>query len=200
MAENIQKKSDILKSAEILFRKKGFHNTKMEEVATSAGVGKGTIYDYFSGKQDVFDKICIRNARLIYQILFEINIKDICFKDKLRFIIKNTIRAAEFDDISMESIFSDRNILSEDALKAVKYYASETYKILNEIISQGKSEGNIRKDVSSIMVSSFIIGAIGEYYRVNTNNKYLISDEDSILNLFLYGFSQNECPSHNLNK
>lgn len=194
MADNIQKKSDILKSAEILFRKKGFHNTKMEEVAAFAGVGKGTIYDYFSSKQDVFDKICIRNARLIYQMLFEINSKDICFKDKLRFIIRNTIKAAELENISMDNIFSNRNILSEDALKVVIYYASEIYKILNGIIAQGKSEEIIRKDVSSIMVSCFIIGATGEYYRINTNNKSLISDEDIILNFFLNGFGQNVCP------
>ena len=63
MAEKNQKKNDILSAAKSLFKEKGFHNTKMDEIAANAGVGKGTLYEYYKNKQDIFDEACIEIGR-----------------------------------------------------------------------------------------------------------------------------------------
>jgi TetR/AcrR family fatty acid metabolism transcriptional regulator len=47
------KREAILASAFEIFNEKGFHNTKIEEIAQRAGVGKGTVYLYFSSKEDL---------------------------------------------------------------------------------------------------------------------------------------------------
>lgn len=39
---------------------KGFHNTTLEEIASHAGFGKGTIYNYFSSKEELFYAIIDR--------------------------------------------------------------------------------------------------------------------------------------------
>ena len=41
------KRELILEAAINVFSTKGYHNTRMEEIASQAGVGKGTIYEYF---------------------------------------------------------------------------------------------------------------------------------------------------------
>jgi AcrR family transcriptional regulator len=48
------KRLQILAAAAKIFTAKGFHPTKVEEIATAAGVGKGTVYEYFSSKTEVF--------------------------------------------------------------------------------------------------------------------------------------------------
>lgn len=48
------KKNLILKSAYELFSENGFHSTKMIDIAKNAGIGKGTIYEYFSSKDELF--------------------------------------------------------------------------------------------------------------------------------------------------
>ncbi len=45
---------DILESARELFARKGYHNTTLEEIARQAEFGKGTIYNYFDSKEDLF--------------------------------------------------------------------------------------------------------------------------------------------------
>ena len=45
------KREAILESAFEIFGRKGYHNTKIEEIAQHAGVGKGTIYLYFDSKE-----------------------------------------------------------------------------------------------------------------------------------------------------
>ncbi len=47
----IDRKGEILDAATLVFGKFGFHGATMEEIAKEAGIGKGTIYGYFSSKE-----------------------------------------------------------------------------------------------------------------------------------------------------
>ena len=48
------KKMEILHAAMQVFAQKGVVKTKMIDIATSAGIGKGTIYEYFRSKEEIF--------------------------------------------------------------------------------------------------------------------------------------------------
>lgn len=48
------KKTRILHSAMKVFSQKGFHQAKVEEIAENADVGKGTVYEYFKSKEELF--------------------------------------------------------------------------------------------------------------------------------------------------
>lgn len=47
------KRKQIAKSTCELFIKKGFVNISVSEIAEVAGIGKGTVYEYFSNKEDI---------------------------------------------------------------------------------------------------------------------------------------------------
>ena len=49
-----KKRKDILAVAEELFATRLFHEVKLDEVAAKAKIGKGTIYIYFSSKEDLY--------------------------------------------------------------------------------------------------------------------------------------------------
>jgi AcrR family transcriptional regulator len=51
------KRGEILGAAAAVFAAKGFHKTLMDDVASRAGIGKGTIYRYFTDKEDLFFSI-----------------------------------------------------------------------------------------------------------------------------------------------
>lgn len=48
------KKREILQAAYEVFSKKGFHNASVSDIAHEAGIAKGSIYDYFHSKDDLF--------------------------------------------------------------------------------------------------------------------------------------------------
>ena len=57
MPPNIQKQEKwnlILDAAARVFAKRGYNRTLMADIAAQAGIGKGTIYEYFSSKDDLF--------------------------------------------------------------------------------------------------------------------------------------------------
>jgi AcrR family transcriptional regulator len=49
-----QRPREILDAALRMFAQHGFAGTKLDEVATAAGIGKGTIYLYYETKEDLF--------------------------------------------------------------------------------------------------------------------------------------------------
>ena len=52
-----RKRSEILEAAMTVFAQKGFHRSKMEEVAVAAKIGKGTIYEYFTSKRQLLQAL-----------------------------------------------------------------------------------------------------------------------------------------------
>ena len=51
--KKLQKRKDIAKSTCELFVRKGFVNISVSEIAQVAGIGKGTVYEYFRNKEDI---------------------------------------------------------------------------------------------------------------------------------------------------
>lgn len=54
MENRRSKREIIIHSAIDIFERDGFHKAKVEEIAKNANVGKGTIYEYFTSKRDLF--------------------------------------------------------------------------------------------------------------------------------------------------
>ena len=57
-----EKRERILQSAIKVFARKGFYNTRVSEIARTAGVADGTIYLYFKNKDDIL--ISLFNDRI----------------------------------------------------------------------------------------------------------------------------------------
>jgi AcrR family transcriptional regulator len=68
-----QKKTEtrkaILDAAVRLFAEKGVEQTSMEELARAAGIGKATIYGYFSTKNEIFLAYCEEEVAYAFSIL-----------------------------------------------------------------------------------------------------------------------------------
>jgi len=53
-----EKKERVLNAATDLFAERGFHRTEMDEIARQAGISKGSLYNYFKSKDELFLHIC----------------------------------------------------------------------------------------------------------------------------------------------
>lgn len=190
MAEKNIKRDDILVSAKILFKENGFHKTKMEDIALKAGVGKGTLYEYFNSKQEIFDEACVDYIRTIYEYVEDIRTMNIPFLDKLALLFKESEISAEqeIEKNPIDYIMSYKNIISEKFVLTMFEYISNMNKIIIEIINQGKEEGIVRNDIPSEIIACSIIGTMGEYIKLKIHNKDKITEDNIIFNLLLNGF------------
>jgi AcrR family transcriptional regulator len=71
----LSKRQLILQAAVENFSVKGYHNTKIEDIAQQAKVGKGTVYEYFKSKQHLFQEL-IKEGYELYMGLIEQETKE----------------------------------------------------------------------------------------------------------------------------
>ena len=94
-SKNMQKKAEkrqlILNAARKIFTRDGYHNARVETIAVEAGVGKGTVYEYFSSKQELFQKMLEENNLLYQKVFFHFYLKGHSLEDSLYYVIKKHI-------------------------------------------------------------------------------------------------------------
>ena len=189
--EKNQKRQDIIQAAMALFMDKGFQNTKMEDIAIDAGVGKGTLYEYFENKQDIFDEACIEYVNVIIDNIRYVSNMDDTFNNKLLILFNGKLKMeSDFDDMSIDNILSSKNIISEETIKKIILKISEMYGLICDIIDQGKEEGVVKKSIKSEITACMIMGTMGEYLRLISHKKENeIKDDDVIFDLLYNGFA-----------
>lgn len=67
----------IVEAAMRIFGQTGFHETKIADIATEAGVATGTLYNYFSSKEEIFQSILDDGrARLAAELAKQVTVED----------------------------------------------------------------------------------------------------------------------------
>lgn len=159
-----EKRNQIIEAAVKVFARLGFPNTKMLQIAQTAGIGKGTIYEYFRSKEELF--IAVINAymkEMDNQIARRVRkVNDPVEKLKVYFegwieITGNEFM--EFADIFLDfwaaGLRKSEGDLGLDLNKMYSNYRVQITEILNDGIRTGKF-----KPVNTVIVSSIIIGTL----------------------------------------
>ncbi len=69
--ERNRRRQEILEAAAKIFADKGFEKTTLNEIAAAAEFGKGTLYLYFSNKEDIFVSIFEEGKRVLHKRMQE---------------------------------------------------------------------------------------------------------------------------------
>lgn len=57
LVDKKQKRTEIINAAFVVFAKVGYKDARIKDIASEAGIGKGTIYEYFSSKNELLDAV-----------------------------------------------------------------------------------------------------------------------------------------------
>lgn len=147
-----EKLNKILNAALKLFSEKGFTNTKMEEIATAAGIATGTIYIYVKNKEEILEKLFDRFYRY-YASRLEEELKSISDeKQKLQLLIKKDLDVL-FESEERIRLFLIELRQSPFTLQHIKKMIIQHYKKFFELILGN----NIKQiDLLSVVVSGIV--------------------------------------------
>jgi AcrR family transcriptional regulator len=67
--ERLFKRAAIMDAAVSIFAKKGYRDTTLDEIAITSEFGKGTIYNYFKSKEDIYSAIIDDVSANLYDIV-----------------------------------------------------------------------------------------------------------------------------------
>lgn len=82
------KREKILEAAVAVFAEKGYHQARIEEIAARAGVGKGTVYEYFASKLELFQEMFRAVLERYYGRLRSVPEDGLTVVERLRLILE----------------------------------------------------------------------------------------------------------------
>jgi AcrR family transcriptional regulator len=168
-----QTKERIIKSAIKLFADKGFHETKVEEIALESGVAKGTVYLYFKSKEGIMD-ICLEfifsEALKNYEIPDELN-----FFDSIRMVVEKNFKFVDenidFYRMLSKGIYSTSKDTKMGRRDCERELFEKATSSMEKIILKGINEGKIKKEVSLKHLAVTFINTIISSLTIVVNSK-----------------------------
>lgn len=159
IVDKVQKRKDIALSCKELIFKNGIANLTISQIAKTAGVGKGTIYEYFKNKEDiVFEivNILVQERNIIKEKqLSEISVT----KDKIKLFSKffYSEEDMELRQLYKEFISISLSNPNSEMIAFQTECSSNYFKWFEEIIQEGIDKGELIKESSRFARGLFVM-------------------------------------------
>lgn len=155
----------ILRAAVKVFARKGFHSSRISEVAREAGVADGTIYLYFRSKDDILIQLFeLSMDRLIAQMKQEVAQEDDPLARIRRFAQVQLAYKQQDPDLA-----EVMGVEIRQSSRFMREYVNRRFReyigILTDIIEEGQRRGLIRPELNPRVISRSFWGALDEVAR-----------------------------------
>ncbi|HHX51776.1 MAG TPA: TetR/AcrR family transcriptional regulator [Clostridia bacterium] len=144
MQETVDKRIQILEAAVALFAQKGFHQATVEEIAVLAGVGKGTVYEYFESKKHLFQEMLTYITGIYYGSYRELLEACTGFKEKLEMVFRTHLRFIYDHRDMARLILYNHHFIGEELQHWMVAKDQERSDHMAEILEEGVRQGQIR--------------------------------------------------------
>jgi len=157
-------KRDLIVEAGVqVFSKKGYHHTKMEEIAVAAGIGKGTIYEYFSSKLQLFQEIMEKSLQYYNESVSTERKSQMTVAERIQMITEGHFRFCQQNMELSRIIFWDAEIIDEELKEWFYSKRKEKEEVLQNVIEEGIHRGELRP-VDAKLVTLMIGGILGQIW------------------------------------
>ena len=179
------KKDKIIEKSMELFREKGYHTTKVEEITKALGISKGNFYTYFNSKEEVLYEILniMKNEKI--RMLGEIN-TDKAPKEVLKDFIED-YKQYVFKYLKKVTLQNMDNFLKDER---VVNYVVEIQDILIEFLKKNiveRIEGSKNKVYDLRFITEFIFISMDAFFlderlteELEIKRKYELTMENKI--------------------
>jgi TetR/AcrR family fatty acid metabolism transcriptional regulator len=157
-----ERRSAILEAAIAAYAKRGYHQTRVEDIAAEADVSKGTIYLYFESRESIL--VAAFNQ---FMQQFGVGVAEILNSrsaplEKIRQVFDETFRAAAENE-TLSRVMMDfwaASVHNPDMphIDLSKAYA-EYRAVIADLLKQAVKQGDIRKDHPS-MTANIILASL----------------------------------------
>ena len=160
----MDKRTRILMAALKVFSRKGFHQVKVEEIAQEAEIGKGTIYDYFESKEDIYHQIFRLSSERYTSIFQEMQAQGTDLWDKIRLLSLKHIQFFQTHKDMATFVFDGQSRPLESLNEWLMEQKEQRQELVREILVRAMEDGEIRSvdpDMASRMVMGLIFSVFG---------------------------------------
>ena len=185
-----RKREKILEAAAELFSTKHYHEVMMDDVAKLISVAKGTVYNYFASKEELYFTIMHTRMENLLSLLKQKIESEQNSIDSLRAFVIHLymfmMKHRKFFLIYQRETLNKQNSFCEDMLSLEK----QMNLIIMQIISRGETNGVFRKvdeEFAISLIFGSIYGAVQRGINENIPDETAAKEKEEIFEFILHG-------------
>jgi len=161
-----ERRSQILGAARVVFVRQGYAGTRMIEVAEQARVGKGTLYEHFDSKEDLFSTLVVEACReALAGLRAAAGGEDATDPvAALRRTIGFAVRSAAVEHRDLYRLFYDfwgvAAAHRAQAQQRLREVAGSFREFLAEVARRGQQAGRLRRDLDPALFATQLCAAV----------------------------------------
>jgi len=139
--------------------KKGFHETSMQEIAQTAGLGKSTLYDYFKTKDEILIYFFEDQLNDTTEEAQKIALQNLSADKRLRQVLEKYIESLQANKNLFLKLMQEAQRLKPESQKLVQEKRHAYQDLVRALIDEGVREGIFRK-VNSLLAARLLISGM----------------------------------------
>ena len=155
------RRQQILEAAIEVFAERGFHSSRVSDIAKQAGVAYGLVYHYFVNKEEILRTIFLERWAIILQVVENaVNEPNRTVHNRLRsilvFLIDVYKRNAALVDVIILELLHSPEFMREEVIRGFQRAAYG----VSELVKQAQATGDFRKTAVPVAFTVLFFGAI----------------------------------------
>ena len=155
-----EKRRLLLAAAVRVFARKGYHASRVGDIAEEAGVAYGLLYHYFQSKEEVLLTVFRETWRALIETIKSVEQAGDPPREQLRKVAEILLRSWARDPDLVRVLVLEatrRQHLPGEMDEIVESFAA-----IQEIVERGQADGSIRADLDARLASYIFYGAVEE--------------------------------------
>lgn len=151
------RREQILAAARKCFIERGYHPTRMEDIASTAGLSKGGVYFHFESKRDVFDALVKEEFERSMEMIREVTGSPAPAAEKMqvvaRYFVENFAKTP--DNPRFFIVMGEMGLRDDQLAKHLLEMQRQFIQEIATVVAQGVKEG-IFRPVDPVVVSTLM--------------------------------------------
>jgi AcrR family transcriptional regulator len=149
---------EAIKAAAAVFAEKGFHGASTRDIAERMGIKQGSLYYYFSSKEEALGEVCLFGIEDYVHRMERIAKGDQPFEAKLLATLTSHLSSYREKNEALKVYNDERLYLPEEKRKLLKQLGSGYRQLLEGIFEEGIRQGVIRGSLDCHFGAQAVIG------------------------------------------
>ncbi len=168
-----------------LFQEKGFINTTLQDICEKAGVSKGTIFNYFTSKEDILGKFGRNQAKLVKQFADQLS-PSMNTRDKIVAVLLEDIRLVKESEFNAKTALKGISEGGDEVYQFEMKNRKELANIYQEILKSGQKSNAFNESLIADLIVTIYFHVLDDYFyrndRIGEIEKSLVESVNILFN------------------
>lgn len=153
----------LLRAAAEAFAHQGLDGARIDAISVAAGYAKGTVYNYFDSKQDLFGAVIEQAARSAAE-RYEARQPAATARDQLLALARADVSVARDEPAFTQVLVREAMSFRPASYGLIVEHLAPYLQVVDAVIAAGQTAGEVRRDQPSIQLALLFTGLLSLHY------------------------------------